>query len=103
VDNYQRVFAATELEPNSSRVVTLEGIEVVVCNAGGTYYTVINKCTHQGSSFEGGRIRNCFLSCPLHGARFDLRDGSTKGQLTTVPLKTFPTRVVDDFVEVAVS
>jgi 3-phenylpropionate/trans-cinnamate dioxygenase ferredoxin subunit len=103
VENYQRLFAATELEPNSSRVVILEGVEVLVCNAGGNFYTVINVCTHQASSLEGGRIRNCFLSCPLHGARFDLRDGSTKGQLTTIPLKTFPTRVVDDYVEVAVS
>ena len=103
MENYQRVFAVTELELNTGRVLTLEGVEVLVCNAGGEFYTVINECTHQASTLEGGRIRNCFLSCPLHGARFDLRDGSTRGQLTTVSLQTFPTRVVDDFVEVAVS
>lgn len=103
MENFQAVFAAEELDNNSSRAVDVDGVNVLVCNAGGEFYAVINKCTHQASSLEGGRIRNCFISCPLHGARFDLRDGSTKGQLTQVPLETFPVRVVDGQVEVAVN
>jgi 3-phenylpropionate/trans-cinnamate dioxygenase ferredoxin component len=103
VENFQRVFPAAELEPNSSRAVEIEGHKLLVCNAGGEFYTVANQCTHQASPLEGGRIRNCFISCPLHGARFNLRDGSTSGQLTNTPLRTFPTRVVDGEVEVAVS
>ena len=98
---FHRVFAATELEPNTSRAVEIEGYKLLVCNADGEFYTVIDQCTHQASPLEGGRIRNCFISCPLHGARFDLRDGSTRGQLTMVPLRTFPTRVVDGEVEIA--
>lgn len=103
MENFQAVFPAEELAPNASRAVELDGVNVLVCHAGGEFYAVINECTHQASALEGGRIRNCFISCPLHGARFDLRDGSTKGQLTQVPLKTFPVRVVDGQVEVAVS
>lgn len=103
MENFQVVFAAAELENNTSRAVEIEGVNVLVCNAGGEFYAVVNQCTHQASPLEGGRIRNCFISCPLHGARFDLRDGSTKGQLTQVPLKTFPVRVVDGQIEVAVS
>ena len=102
VENYQRVFAAEDLAANSNRAVEVNGVDVLVCNAGGEFYAVINQCTHQASRLEGGRIRNCFISCPLHGARFDLRDGSTAGQLTQVPLKTFPVRVVDGQIEIAV-
>lgn len=103
MENFQRVFAADELESNKNRAVEVDGVDVLVCNAGGEWYAVKNLCTHQASKLEGGRIRNCFLSCPLHGARFDLRDGSTKGQLTQVPLTTYPVRVVDGQVEVAVN
>ncbi|MFV0277579.1 MAG: Rieske (2Fe-2S) protein [Parahaliea sp.] len=103
MENFQAVFAAEELGSNSSRAVEIDGVKVLVCNAGGEFYAVINQCTHQAAELDGGRIRNCFISCPLHGARFDLRDGSTKGQLTQVPLKTFPVRVVDGQVEVAVN
>ncbi len=103
VENFQVVFAADELDANGSRAVEIDGVKVLVCNAGGEFYAVENQCTHQASELTGGRIRNCFISCPLHGARFDLRDGSTKGQLTQIPLKTFPVRVTDGQVEVAVN
>lgn len=99
---YHPAFPAADLAPNSNKAVEIAGVDVLVCNAGGTFYAILNLCTHQASKLEGGRIRNCFISCPLHGARFDLRDGSTKGELTKVAVKTFPTRVVDGIVEVSV-
>lgn len=102
MNNYRRLFASSELEPNTSRATELEGLKLLICNAGGEFYTVVNQCTHQASPLEGGRIRNCFISCPLHGARFNLRDGSTTGQLTTTPLTTYPTRVADGYIEVAI-
>lgn len=102
MSQFHPVFPAADLEKNASRTVEVEGRQVLVCNAGGEFYAVQNLCTHQASSLEGGRIRNCFISCPLHGARFDLRDGSTKGALTSQPLETYPVRVVDGTVEVSV-
>ena len=102
MENFQRVFAVDELPQNKNRAVDVAGTNVLVCNAGGEFYAVKNLCTHQASPLEGGRIRNCYISCPLHGARFNLKDGSTVGQLTQVPLDTFPVRIVDGFVEVAV-
>jgi len=99
---FHAVFAVTDLEKNSSRAVDVAGHQVLVCNAGGELYAVQNLCTHQASPLEGGRIRNCFISCPLHGARFDLRDGSTKGALTSQALRTYEVRVIEGTVEVAV-
>ena len=101
-DQYHRLFSVEELARNSSRAVELEGRSILVCNANDEFYAVKNQCTHQASKLEGGRIRNCFISCPLHGVRFDLRDGSPKGELTKTPVETYPVRVVDGFVEVAI-
>lgn len=96
------VFSTDELAPGESKAVEIEGHDILVCNANGDFYAIQNMCTHQRAKMEGGRIRNCFISCPLHGQRFDLRDGSTKGQLTRIPLKTYPVRINDGQVEVAV-
>lgn len=100
-EHFHRLFATETLAPNSSKTVEVGGEQILVCNANGEFYAVQHMCTHQRAELEGGRIRNCMISCPLHGARFDLRDGSTKGQLTNISLKTYPVRVVDGFVEVA--
>lgn len=76
-------------------VFDAEGVSVLVCHTAGTIFAVENRCSHNGSPLAGGRIRGYTLSCPVHGAKFDLRDGSTAGALTKVPIRTFPVEVAD--------
>jgi 3-phenylpropionate/trans-cinnamate dioxygenase ferredoxin subunit len=102
VTDFHPALADADLANNDSRAVTLNGSKVLVCRAGGELYAVENRCTHQAAELEGGRIRGCFISCPLHGVRFDLRDGSPMGQLTREALPTYEVRVVDGVIEVAV-
>jgi 3-phenylpropionate/trans-cinnamate dioxygenase ferredoxin subunit len=102
VTAFQPAFPDADLGDNESRALTLNGRSVLVCRAAGELYAVENRCTHQEAELEGGRIRGCFISCPLHGVRFDLRDGNPIGQLTRVPLPTFEVRLVDGIIEVAV-
>ena len=99
--DFQPAFADAELSDNDSRAVTISGQKVLVCRAGGELYAVQNRCTHQEAELEGGRIRGCFISCPLHGVRFDLSDGTPMGQLTREALATYEVRVVDGMIEVA--
>ena len=73
--DYHPALADAELANNDSRAVTINGSKVLICRAAGELYAVENRCTHQEAELEGGRIRGCFISCPLHGVRFDLRDG----------------------------
>ena len=102
VTDFHPALADADLANNDSRAVTLNEIKVLVCRAGGELYAVENRCTHQEAELEGGRIRGCFISCPLHGVRFDLRDGTPMGQLTREALSTYEVRVVDGMIEVAV-
>ena len=90
------LFPAEDLVDNQSMAVVIEGNDILVCKANGSYYAVANNCTHQRAKLAGGRIRNCFLSCPLHGVRFDLRTGIPLGELTRVGLKTYQIRLADD-------
>jgi nitrite reductase/ring-hydroxylating ferredoxin subunit len=41
--------------------------------------------------------------CPLHGATFDIRDGSVTGAPATRPIQSYPLRVVDGTIEVEIS
>jgi 3-phenylpropionate/trans-cinnamate dioxygenase ferredoxin subunit len=49
-----------------------------------------------------GRLRGLRLICPLHGASFDCRTGGALGPPATLPLRTYPVRIVGDQVQVAV-
>lgn len=90
------LIPATDIADNQSVAVSLDGKNILICKANGDYYAVDNQCTHQRAELTKGRIRNCFLACPLHGVRFDLRTGQPKGELTRVPLKTYPVSVADN-------
>ena len=95
-------FPDAELDNNSSRPIELEGKKVLVCRASGELYAVENRCSHQEAELAGGRIRSCFISCPLHGVRFNLKDGEPMGQLTRVAITTYPVRVVEGMIEVEI-
>ncbi len=74
----------------------LNGHNIVVCKVGDDYFAVINQCSHAEQSFDKGRIRGHRLLCPLHGAIFDIRDGSVLGAPAFQPIKTYPLKVEGD-------
>lgn len=88
---------------NSNKAFDVAGRSVLICRTVSGVYAVENLCSHQASNLEGGKVKAHFLFCPLHGARFDMRDGSTKGKLTKTSIATFETRVLDGVIEVKVS
>jgi len=82
---------------NSSSPLELDGIKVLLCNSRGTHYAIANNCTHQDTPLEKGRVRNGYVSCPLHGVRFNLETGEPMGgELTKIPVKTFPVTEAGD-------
>ena len=83
------VAASEDIAANSHAGFTVEGTEILVARTPLGLFAVSATCTHQQTSLEGGKQKACFLFCPLHGLRFDLRDGSPTGKLTDVPLPTY--------------
>lgn len=52
---------------------------IVVCRAAGQLYALADNCSHADTPLSEGRLRGFGLTCPLHGATFDVRDGSHSG------------------------
>ena len=78
----------------------VNGTGLVICRFRGEYFAVEDQCSHAQSSFTAGRMRAYSLICPLHGASFDIRDGSATGLPARRPIRSFPVRVVDGMIEV---
>ena len=52
---------------------------IVVCRVGGQLYALDDNCSHADTPLSEGRLRGYAITCPLHGASFDVRDGSHSG------------------------
>ncbi|MFU8762943.1 MAG: DUF7007 domain-containing protein, partial [Haliea sp.] len=104
MENFQRVFPAAELEPNTSRAVEIEGHKLLVCNAGGEFYTVANQAwgpvqtlreVAPGAWIVGSaRGRGILLAASRVGllpAEFRAQgEGFPEGMPSSVPVVHFP-------------
>ena len=91
-----------ELPVGSMRARVVGGRELVICHTREGVYALDNICTHAHARLSEGRLRSTRLSCPLHGACFDVRDGRVLGSPAGLPLPTYAVRVLDGMIEVAV-
>jgi 3-phenylpropionate/trans-cinnamate dioxygenase ferredoxin component len=92
---------ADAVRPGRPCALTVEGQRVLVCNVGGALYAIADACTHDRGPLGDGRLRGATVECPRHGARFDVRDGSVLAPPAVQPLATYPVRVVDGRIEIA--
>lgn len=91
----------SELAEESNKAFTVEGRSVLLCRTSAGVFAVENRCTHQLSPLEGGKMRGVHLFCPKHGARFDLRTG-VPNAMTKIPIRTFPVSLIDGGVEIEI-
>jgi 3-phenylpropionate/trans-cinnamate dioxygenase ferredoxin subunit len=84
--------------------VEVDEFPVAVANLDEAYYAFQNLCPHQGTSLGGRPLDGCFITCPQHASRYDVRTGEcvrpAEGDGFNQDLMTFPTRVVEDVVQV---
>lgn len=52
-----------------------DGLEILLLRQDQQLLALSNRCPHQGRPLDRGRISNGSISCPFHGACFDLRSG----------------------------
>ncbi|WP_326944285.1 MULTISPECIES: bifunctional 3-phenylpropionate/cinnamic acid dioxygenase ferredoxin subunit [unclassified Amycolatopsis] len=70
-----RACAVTDLPEGEAR--RLDGpVPIAVFHTEAGFFAVDDTCTHQDASLADGWLEGCFVECPLHAARFDLRTGA---------------------------
>lgn len=99
---FSRFCPLAEVPPGGKKAVKVNGTWVLVCHTDDGLLAVSNVCSHQIKPLLPGRMRNCTITCPVHGARFDLKTGAALNLPATKPIPTYELRVVDDWIEVAV-
>ena len=57
-------------------------------------------CTHDDGPLAGGALNGEVITCPRHGAQFNLRSGEALKMPATESIETFPVRVNGEDVEV---
>ena len=75
-----KIAKTKDVPPGQAAPFTIEGQKIALFNVEGTYYAIGDTCTHRGGPLSEGDVQGTRVTCPWHGADFDLKTGAVLGQ-----------------------
>ena len=94
------VIAESELAEGEPRRVSLDGVPVMVVRSGGDVFALADRCSHRGGPLSDGEVAGGCVTCPWHGSRFRLDDGSVERGPASYPQPALDVRISAGMVEV---
>ncbi len=99
---FKTVAKVSEVGPGQLKHVELDdGTQVCLANVDGTVYAIGGACTHEGGPLAEGALDRTTVTCPWHGAMFDVTSGEVQGPPADDSEPKYEVRVEGDEVQVA--
>ncbi len=99
---YVEIAPASEL-PNGERLfVEIEGKPIVIFNIAGQLFSIADVCSHDDGPVGEGQLDGFSITCPRHGAQFDVRSGKVLRMPAVVDIPAYPVRVVDGMIQLGI-
>ena len=100
-ERWHDVALTSECLPGNAIERCVAGRVVALFNVGGDYHALDGVCAHQGGPLGEGTLDGCFVTCPWHGWRYDVRTGIN--EITDgIRQQGFRVRVFHDTVQIAI-
>jgi len=86
-----------DLAAGTKRCLTVEGMDMVVCQVEGQLTAVANTCPHAGKPLGEGELKGRVLTCPYHGYAYDVLTGrNVDYPHEEPPVRRYPVRCNDE-------
>jgi nitrite reductase/ring-hydroxylating ferredoxin subunit/uncharacterized membrane protein len=95
-----RALPEADLPDDSPLAIEAEGRQILLYRHGGILYAIDNICSHAGGLLSRGTVADLTVTCPLHGSRFALADGSVRRGPAHQPQPVLRTRIRNGWIEV---
>jgi 3-phenylpropionate/trans-cinnamate dioxygenase ferredoxin subunit len=87
--------------PNGQRMfVDIDEEKIVIFNIAGSYYAIADVCSHDDGPVGDGELDGYEITCPRHGAVFDVRTGQVLSLPAIVDIPAYPVRLVDGQIQI---
>ena len=99
---FVKVAKTGEIAPGQARMVEVEGKRIALFNSEGSFYAIDDTCTHRGGPLSEGEIEGEQVTCPWHGATFNIKSGEVLGPPAPKEVASYNVRVEGTDIEVEV-
>ncbi len=95
-----KVAKAKDLAPGKAMCVEVAGQKVALFNIDGSYHAIGDSCTHVGGPLSEGEVDGKVVTCPLHGAQFDVTTGAVLGPPAGADVPCYKVHVDGDDIKI---
>ena len=92
---FERVATVSEIPPNGRKSIIVDDVPALLVRVGNDFFAVEDVCSHDGQPLTDGSVADGAITCPRHGASFDLKTGKALCMPATRPIQTFSVQVRD--------
>ena len=71
-----RVASMKDIASGQAIAVDSQGQRIAVFNLNGAFHAISDTCTHRGGPLSQGKVEGTTVTCPWHGAKFDILTGN---------------------------
>ncbi len=97
------VAKTSDLLEGTGKLVEVGGKRIALFYDGNDYRAIEDECPHRGGPLSDGEINGNEVSCPWHGARFDIRDGKALSPPAPSNVTAYPVRVDGENIEISIN
>ena len=91
--NFVKVAEIGDIEDGEMMPVEIDGEPVCLAKVDGVIYAFTDNCTHISGPLCDGDLDGEVLTCPWHGAQFDVRTGKVLRGPARQDIMTYPVKV----------
>ena len=96
-----KVAAQDELEEGDLLAVEVDGEPICLAKVDGRVFAFTDNCTHISGPLNEGELDGEVLTCPWHGAQFNVTTGKVLRGPARQDIATYPVKVEDNTVFVS--
>lgn len=97
-----RVASTADLAPGAAKCVEVQGKKIALFNLEGSFYAIDDTCTHRGGPLSEGEVSGEEVTCPWHGAVYNIKTGAVLTAPAPRGVQAYAVRIQGVDVEVEV-
>jgi nitrite reductase/ring-hydroxylating ferredoxin subunit len=84
-NEFIEVAKVSEISDGKMKHTEVDGKEVLIANVGGKFYAISDRCGHMNALLSMGNLTRNTVTCPFHGAKFDVTTGTKLSEPILTP------------------
>jgi nitrite reductase/ring-hydroxylating ferredoxin subunit len=99
---FVKVATIDEMAKQPAKCIEVDGKKIALFSVEGAFHALSDTCTHRGGPLSAGDVEGTEVTCPWHGAKFDLRTGAVLGPPAQSGVKSYPVKVTGLDIEIEI-